>query len=127
MSEITLYTLDTNTNTGHREATFEEIMTGARQAISRKVRRGMTLSSPRATADYLMVRLAQLPHEMFTPIYLDKRHRVIACQDLFRGTIDGASVHLAKSSRRPSSTTPPPSSWRTTTRAELPNLTKPTK
>jgi DNA repair protein RadC len=40
-----------------------------------------------------MARLAQHPYEVFTLIYLDKRHRVIACQDLFRGTIDGASVY----------------------------------
>jgi DNA repair protein RadC len=93
MSGITLYTIDAHTHTGYREATFEEIMTGARQAVSRKVRRGTTLSSPRATADYLMTRLAQHPYEVFTLIYLDTRHRLIACQDLFRGTIDGASVH----------------------------------
>src|ERR1700728_3196173 len=68
-------------------------MTGARQAVSRKVRRGTTLSSPRTTADYFMARLAQHPYEVFTLIYVDKRHRLIACQHLFRGTIDGASVH----------------------------------
>ena len=84
MSSITLYTADTNITTGYREATFDEIMTGARQALSRKVHRGTPLTSPQATANYLMTRLAQLPHEMFTLIYLDKRHRLIACEDLFQ-------------------------------------------
>jgi DNA repair protein RadC len=93
MSGITLYTTDASTSTGYREATFDEIMIGARQAVSRKVRRGTTLTSPQATANYLMARLAQHPYEMFTLIYLDNRHRLIACQELFRGTIDGASVH----------------------------------
>jgi DNA repair protein RadC len=37
--------------------------------------------------------MATLPYEIFTLIYVDKRHRFIAAQDLFRGTIDGASVH----------------------------------
>jgi DNA repair protein RadC len=68
-------------------------MTGARQAVSRKVRRGTTLSSPRTTADYLMARLAQHPHEVFTLIYLDNRHRLNASEDLFRGAIDGACGH----------------------------------
>jgi DNA repair protein RadC len=40
-----------------------------------------------------MTRLANREFETFTLIYLDNRHRLIACQDLFRGTIDGASVH----------------------------------
>ena len=30
---------------------------------------------------------------MFCCLYLDKRHRLIQFQELFRGTIDGASVH----------------------------------
>ena len=68
-------------------------MTGARKAVSRKVRRGTTLSSPRTTADYLMARLAQHPHEVFTLIYLDNRHRLNASEDLFRGAIDGACGH----------------------------------
>jgi DNA repair protein RadC len=93
MSRINLYTLDPHTISGFREATFEEILTGAKQALSRRVRKGATLSSPRLTADYLIARIAQLPHEVFTLIYLDNRQRFIAAQDLFRGTIDGASVH----------------------------------
>jgi DNA repair protein RadC len=32
-------------------------------------------------------------HEVFAAIYLTKRHQVIACEELFRGTLDGASVH----------------------------------
>jgi DNA repair protein RadC len=39
-----------------------------------------------------MTRLANREFETFTLIYLGNRHRLIACQDLFRGTIDGASV-----------------------------------
>ena len=39
------------------------------------------------------MRLRDLPHEVFCCVYLDNRHRVIAFEELFRGTIDGASVH----------------------------------
>jgi len=93
MSKITLYTKDACTTTGYREATLEEILAGAKYALRRRVRKGALFTSPRLTADYLITRMATLPHEIFTLIYVDKRHRFIAAQDLFRGTLDGASVH----------------------------------
>jgi DNA repair protein RadC len=93
MSHTTLYITDTNTATGYREASLEEIMTTARQALNRKVHRGIGLTSPRVTRDYLIARLAEFPYEVFTLIYLDNHCRFIAAQDLFRGTIDSATVH----------------------------------
>ena len=39
------------------------------------------------------MRLRDLPHEVFCCLWLDNRHRVIAFDELFRGTIDGANVH----------------------------------
>ena len=54
-------------------------------------RRGLT--DPDATRAYLRLRLAERPNEVFGVIYLDSRHRVIACEELFTGTIDGTEVH----------------------------------
>ena len=51
------------------------------------------LSSPDATRAYLRARLNGYPHEVFACLLLDNRHRVIDYKELFRGTIDGASVH----------------------------------
>ncbi|MEN7342123.1 MAG: DNA repair protein RadC, partial [Pseudomonadota bacterium] len=34
-----------------------------------------------------------LPHEIFCCLYLDNQHRVLGFETLFRGTIDGTSVH----------------------------------
>ena len=93
MNGTILYTTDVNNPTGFRAATLDEIMAGARHALSIRIRKGALLDSPKATSDYLIARLAQREREVFTLIYLDNRHRLIACQDLFRGTIDGASVH----------------------------------
>jgi DNA repair protein RadC len=93
MNSKLLYTTDVNAPTGFRPATLEEIMTGMRQALSNRIRKGTELTSPQKTRDYLMTRLATREFETFTLIYLDNRHRLIACEDLFRGTIDGASVH----------------------------------
>lgn len=54
---------------------------------------GSTLVNPRATREFLQMRLRDLPYEVFCCLWLDNRHRVIAFEELFRGTIDGASVH----------------------------------
>jgi DNA repair protein RadC len=75
-----------------RKATHTEILTAARVHLSRRIRQGATLESPQATRDYLALRLGEREHEVFCLIHLDIRHRVIDWQELFRGTIDGASV-----------------------------------
>ena len=51
------------------------------------------LESPATTRRFLASRLRHLPYEVFACLLLDNRHRVIAFEELFRGTIDGASVH----------------------------------
>jgi DNA repair protein RadC len=76
-----------------RPATPEEIIAAAREHISHRVRRGTQLSNPKATRDYLTLKLGTLEREVFAVIFLDKRHRVINYQEMFQGTIDGASVH----------------------------------
>ncbi|HEX5314917.1 MAG TPA: DNA repair protein RadC [Gammaproteobacteria bacterium] len=52
-----------------------------------------SITSPAATRAFLTARLRDLPHEVFGCLYLDTRHRVLGFEELFRGTIDGASVH----------------------------------
>jgi DNA repair protein RadC len=76
-----------------RPATADEIIAAARDHMSRRVRRGTQLSSPKATRDYLSLKLGTLEREVFAVIFLDKRHRLISYQEMFQGTIDGASVH----------------------------------
>ena len=78
---------------GYRQATFEEILEAARAALSNRVKKGTALTSPKLTRDYLMTRLSARDHEVFTVLFLDNRHRMIECLEMFRGTIDGASVH----------------------------------
>lgn len=55
--------------------------------------RGDVLASPLQTQQYLTAALRDYPHEVFAALLLDNRHRVIRFQELFNGTIDGASVH----------------------------------
>jgi DNA repair protein RadC len=65
----------------------------ARRHYAEALRCGPVLDSPRATRDFLVARLRDAPHELFCCLHLDNRHRLIAFDELFRGTIDGASVH----------------------------------
>ena len=65
----------------------------ARRHLGESLERGKPLTDPAATRKYLLARLRDMPHEVFACLYLDNRHRVIAFEELFRGTIDGATVH----------------------------------
>lgn len=51
------------------------------------------LTSSAATRRYLQARMQGLEHEVFTVVFLTNQHGVIACEEMFRGTIDGAAVY----------------------------------
>jgi DNA repair protein RadC len=73
--------------------TPEWIVATAENILRERVVSGEPLTDPAATRRWLITRLSDRPHEIFCVLYLDNRHRVIAFEELFRGTIDGASVH----------------------------------
>ncbi|MGH1428759.1 MAG: RadC family protein [Arenicella sp.] len=50
------------------------------------------LTSSDKTKDYLRLQLRDKPYEAFVALFLDARHQLIAYKELFRGTINGASV-----------------------------------
>ena len=61
--------------------------------LAQGLARGEALTEPGRAGDYLSRRLRALPYEVFACLFLDTRHRVIAFEELFRGTLDGAEVH----------------------------------
>jgi DNA repair protein RadC len=65
----------------------------ARRHYAEALRAGPLLDSPAATHRYLVSQLRDRPYELFCCLHLDNRHRLIAFEELFRGTVDGASVH----------------------------------
>ena len=65
----------------------------ARRSLAEQMVKRPVLANPRESGDYLSARLRHLPYEVFACLYLDNRHRVLAYEELFRGTLDGASVH----------------------------------
>lgn len=65
----------------------------ALEVLATRHTRGQPLTSPKDTRAYLQLQLAERRNEMFGIILLDNRHRVIAFEELFQGTIDGTLVH----------------------------------
>jgi DNA repair protein RadC len=64
-----------------------------RRQVTARLRRGDAVSSPAETRRYLAARLGGYGQEVFAALFMDNRHRLIHYEELFRGTIDGASVH----------------------------------
>jgi DNA repair protein RadC len=80
-------------NGRYRTATETEITHAAAELIRPRLERRNTLTSPEEVREFLAYRLRPIGHELFACLFLDNRHRLIEYSELFRGTIDGASVH----------------------------------
>lgn len=72
---------------------LQAVLELGRRHLRETLERGNALQNPSDTKKYLMAQLRDRPHEIFACLFLDARHRVIAFEEMFRGTIDGASVH----------------------------------
>ena len=77
----------------YRPADADQILEAARQAIEHKMQRGASFSSPVAVKEYLRAKLAGFEHEVFAVLFLDTHHCLIEYAEMFRGTIDSASVY----------------------------------
>lgn len=71
-----------------------------RRYLDAELRTLETIANPQASARFLKAQLVAYPYEVFACLFLDNRHRVLAFEELFRGTIDGASVHPREVVRR---------------------------
>mgnify|MGYP001545342938 FL=1 len=76
-----------------RYAQLQALLEIVRRNLQEQLQRADALENPNATRTFLSSRLRHLPYEVFACLFLDNRHRVIEYEELFRGTIDGASVH----------------------------------
>ncbi|MCP3669056.1 MAG: DNA repair protein RadC [Gammaproteobacteria bacterium] len=83
-----------------RQLTPGQIIEAAKAALANRCARGVVLTSPEAVSDYLIIHYSEKPAEVFTCVFLDNKHRLIAVEDLFFGTIDGASVYPREIVRR---------------------------
>jgi DNA repair protein RadC len=71
-----------------------------RRQLRERLGHSQAITNPADTEHYLTARLRDYPYEVFACLFLDTRHRVITYEELFRGTIDGASVHPREVVRR---------------------------
>lgn len=74
-------------------ATAEQILEEARRVIDLKTQRGEAFSSPELVKEYLVTKLAGFEHEVFAALFLDAKHQLIQYVEMFRGSIDSASVY----------------------------------
>ena len=74
-------------------ADTDAIVNAARACLNAKFVRGVVLSSPAVVKDFLILRLSQIPYEVFAVVFLDVRLAVIEYREMFRGTLTQAAVY----------------------------------
>jgi len=79
---------------------MQAVVEMSRRYLEEKIQRGDALENAADVRNYLKSRLQHYPFEVFSCLFLDNKHRVIKYEELFRGTIDGASVHPREVVRR---------------------------
>lgn len=70
------------------------------RCLSAQLQRGPAISDERSAGLLFRQRLQRAPHEVFACMFLDSRHRMLAFEELFQGTIDGSEVHPREVVRR---------------------------
>lgn len=81
---------------GLGDAKYAQLMAAleiGRRHLGEALTRGVALESSRDTVEYLKACLRDLTHEVFCGLFLDNRHRVIAFEELFAGTLNGTAVY----------------------------------
>ena len=83
-------TADCSNRTRYEDATIRRAL----RIIETRLREpGVALRSPNAVRDYLALLLGDLEHEVFAAVFLDAQNRVIATEELFRGTLTQTAVY----------------------------------
>ncbi len=74
-------------------AQLQAVLEMGRRHLWETITRNDTLTSPEDTRRYLTSRLRENRNEVFACLFLDNKNRIIEYEELFFGTIDGASVY----------------------------------
>ncbi|WP_432415354.1 RadC family protein [Chromohalobacter israelensis] len=70
-----------------------ELLQIAKRLARRRLAKGRKITQPSSAFEYLQVLMQDYEHEVFSALFLDSQHRVIRFEELFRGTLDAASVY----------------------------------
>lgn len=76
-----------------KRAELVAVLELARRALAEQLRERAALDSPQAVKDYLQLQLASKKHECFAVLFLDNQHRLLALEEMFRGTLAQTSVY----------------------------------
>lgn len=71
-----------------------------RRSVAEDLSRRDTLSSPEEVGRYLALSLQHRPHEVFSVLFLDTRNRLLAAEEMFRGTLSQTAVYPREVARR---------------------------
>lgn len=73
---------------------LQAVLEMARRHFSQSIALGQAIKSPQQAKEAIHSRLRDYRYEVFSVLFLDTRHRVLSFEELFRGTIDSATVHI---------------------------------
>jgi len=79
-----------------KRAELVAVLELARRALAEQLRERAALDTPQAVKDYLQLHLAHKKHESFAVLFLDNQHKLLALEELFRGTLAQLSVTLLR-------------------------------
>jgi len=74
-------------------AQLQAVLEMSQRHLKESMHKELVFTEPKTVKSYLTTRLRHLPHEVFCCLFLDSQHRLIIFEELFQGTIDGASVY----------------------------------
>ena len=76
-----------------KRAELVAVLELARRALVQQLTQKPLFNTPQAVRDYLQLQLGGLHHEVFAVLFLDSQHRLIALEEMFRGTLTQTSVY----------------------------------
>ena len=76
-----------------KRAEIVAVLELARRALAAELKQKTLFDTPQAVRDYLQLQLGSRPHEIFAVLFLDSQHRLIALEEMFRGTLTQTSVY----------------------------------
>ena len=76
-----------------KRAELVAVLELARRALAQQLQDKPLFNTPHTVRDYLQLQLGSRPHEIFAVLFLDSQHRLIALEELFRGTLTQTSVY----------------------------------
>lgn len=83
-----------------KRAELAAVVEMAKRSLAQKLAEAPVFESPASVKDYVQLQLGKRPYEVFAVLFLDSQHRLIQLDEMFRGTLNQASVYPREVVRR---------------------------